>query len=141
MHYVALAAAVIIAYLLFVVAYSEFAPQARQAKVKLTGQRVVGIIMEAPIDPEAVDLGRNDLRLSPQPAELGNLHVADLPRGQRLRQRVEIELGIGPGSRNAADIDDQFDRTLVQQSHKLRNSPRGMANRINGGMFGRVLWA
>jgi hypothetical protein len=45
---------------------------------------------------------------------------------QRFGQRIEVELGIGPRSRRAADIDDQIDLSLLRQLDERGDAPRRM---------------
>ncbi len=80
--------------------------------------------MEALVDPKAVDLGWNGLRLFSSATELEDLHMLDAPRGQRVRERIEVELWIGPRSRNTSDIGDQFDPAGSQQFDELDDAPR-----------------
>jgi len=98
--------------------------QPRQADVKLGGQRVIGIVVETLVRPEAIDLGRHGPRLFPQPSEFRDLHMPDLPARKLLRQGIEVELRVGPRSRHAADVYDQLDRVDPQQVHEFGNRSR-----------------
>ena len=91
--------------------------------------------MEALVDPEAVDVWKDDLRFLPAATQLRNALMADLVSGQCFGQRIKVELGIGPRSRGAANIDDQRDLAMPQQLDELNDAPCRMANRVNGRTF------
>jgi len=59
-------------------------------------------------------------------AELGDMGVADLEGGERVRQRVAVVLGIGARPRYGAAIDDAPHPGFAQQRHELVDRPGGM---------------
>ena len=63
--------------------------------------------------------------------------MVDLPSGKLSRQRVEIELRVGPRPWETADIDHDLDPAYPQQLDEFGNCQGRMANRVNGQRLAR----
>ncbi len=70
----------------------------------------------------------------PQPAEGADVPIADAGRGERLRQRIRIELRVGTRARHRTHIDQQIDPGLAQQRDELGDAPGRMPDRENRGL-------
>ena len=96
------------------------------------GQRIIGVIVEAAVLPEAIHFRRDVMGAAPKPAEPSDPVVADLPFGERARKRVGIILGVGARARDGAHIDDQLDRAGTKELDELGDRAGRMADGVEG---------
>src|SRR6185312_876471 len=89
--------------------------QMLEARTKRRGQRVVRIVVEALVRPEAVEVRGHPWRLSATASECRDGLIVDTEAGQSLRQCLLIELRVGSGHRNLPDVDEELDGRLPQQ--------------------------
>jgi hypothetical protein len=101
-------------------------PQSRKACSEGLRQSIVGIVPEAADSPIGVWGRFAAARLSAKAAKFRDMIVADLPRRQRLREAVAIELRIGARSRHRPHIYDEIDARLPQQIGEFGDRPGGM---------------
>ena len=64
---------------------------------------------------------------SPETAKLGEVLITDLPRCQRFREAMLIELRVGAQSRDGSHVDNEIDSGLLQQIGKFDDRPGRMA--------------
>src|SRR5690554_1563147 len=100
-----------------------------KASLKCFCKRVIGIIMETLILPEAVNRGISLLAFVSQAAELFNELVADIKRSKAQGQVVLIVLRVGARSGHMSYVCHMRDTGRLQQFHELWNCAGGMANR------------
>lgn len=101
-------------------------PQSRKACGKGLRQGIVGIVPKAADSPIGVWGRFGAPRLSAKAAKFRDRFVADLPRRQRLRKAIAIELRIGARSRHRPHIYDEIDARLPQQIDEFDDRPGGM---------------
>lgn len=77
--------------------------------------------------PISIRRGRCSPRSVPPAAERADVAVADPLLAQGLRQGIRIELRVGAGAGDRANVDQQVDTCFVQQGCELRSGPRRMA--------------
>src|SRR5690606_21255461 len=92
------------------------------------GHRVIGIVAEAPVLPERVGRSLLATRPAPASAERGNVLVADLRRGERLRQCLGVELWPGAGAGQPPHIGDEADPRGPQELDELLYAAVRMAD-------------
>lgn len=97
---------------------TEFA-QISEARTERLAHRVIGVIVEACVVPEGVDLGRHARLLSAKSPERGHMLVRDAMRRERGGENVAVELRIGPRTRNGPHVDDELDFGGLEQRDKL----------------------
>ena len=103
-----------------------------QALSEHQGGSVVGVVPEAGVLPKGV--GGRRVATSPlaQSAKRPNVAVADPRQGQRTRQRVGVELRVGPRSRDGTDVDHEVHPGPAQQGRELRDAAGRMTDGANG---------
>lgn len=84
-------------------------PEPRQADGKGYRQRIVCIVLKAAHSPIGIGRGFRVVRLPPAAAKFGDMLVADLPRLQRFREGLLIELRIGARPRYRPYVDNEAD--------------------------------
>src|SRR3569623_3691574 len=93
--------------------------------------RVIGIIVEALVLPEAVEL-RIDALLGAQATKLGDVLVCNLEIGEAFRQPVAIILRVGTRARNGTHVHHKRHFGIVQQLDELIDRSRRMPNGEEG---------
>ena len=102
-------------------------PEPGQAGGEGGCQGVVRIVPKAAHPPIGVGRGLSAARLSAETAELGDMLVADLPRRQRFREALLIELRIGARPRHRPYVDNEIDAGLPQEIDKFDDRPGRVA--------------
>src|SRR5579871_136481 len=97
--------------------------------MEFAGQCVVGVVVKARVLPECVELGRHGGLAWASATERRQMLVADVERGQGLRQGLAVVLRIGARARNGAHVRDQFDLGALQQRYKFLEAPGRMSDR------------
>ena len=100
--------------------------------MELRGQRIVGVVVEALIRPEAIDIGRRASNFPAKAAEGGHVLIGDADSRQGVGKRVLVELRIGSRSRNRSDVRDKGDLSSRQQLDEFREASVGMADGEEG---------
>ena len=106
--------------------------QILKTRMELRRQCVVSVVVEAFICPECIDVRRHGTGFSAEAAERSHVLIANVEGCQSFRQRVHVELRIGPGPRNCSDVHDPIDSRFTQQLDKLLEASVGMADREEG---------
>ena len=110
---------------------ASFAPltqQVLEARAELFRKRIVGIVVEAVVRPEAVDVPRQGSRLSAKAAEWRHVFIANTEAHQGSGERILVELRIGPRPRNRSDIRDERYIGSPQQLDELLEASVRMAD-------------
>jgi len=75
-------------------------PKQRQPRGERGRQGIVRVVLKAAHSPIGIGRGLSAARLSPEAAELGDMLVADLPRRERIREALLIELWVSARPRH-----------------------------------------
>jgi hypothetical protein len=102
-------------------------PEPGQAGGEGGCEGVVRIVSKAAHAPISIGRGFSAARLSPQAAEFGDMLVADLPRRQRFREALLIELRVGTRPRHRPYVDNEVDAGLLQEIGKFDDRPGRVA--------------
>ncbi len=92
--------------------------------MKVFAHGVIGVVVKAFVFPVCIDICRHGSALASQPSQGFYMPVAYLQLGQRLTERFGVVLRIGARPRNSADIDDQVDLELFQNSNEFNKRMR-----------------
>src|SRR5579863_9493558 len=65
-----------------------------EAQPEVLAHRVIGVVVEARVVPEAVDFGRHVALKAPEPAELGQMLVADAAGAERGGRTSRLNCGL-----------------------------------------------
>ena len=110
---------------------APFAPRIEEtleARVKLRRKSIVGVIVEALVGPEAVDVLRRASHLCAKAAQRGHVFVGNANGRQGIWKRVFVELRIGSRLGNCSDIRDKLNLSSLQQFDELPEASVGMAD-------------
>src|SRR5260370_16189997 len=92
---------------------------------------VIGVIAKARVLPKLV--GRSGERAAARAAELGEVLVGDAALRKVGRQRLDVELRIGPGARDCPHVRQQLHAGALQQLDEVGDRARRMADgKISG---------
>jgi len=111
---------------------APFANQAVESRPERRRERVVGIVVEADVGPQAVHIRRQAAVLAAQATECGGVLVGDTAGRERGGERIVVELRIGSRARDLPDIHDAFDARPLQDVLELAEAAVGVANREEG---------
>src|SRR5262249_2276573 len=104
--------------------------QRRQPTAKAFTHGVVGVIVEALILPERIDVGRHVARAAAQAAQRCNVLITDLECGKLRWQNILIVLWIGARAWHGANVSDQRHTGALQQAYKIRERAGGVADGV-----------
>src|SRR5258708_12581068 len=94
-------------------------PQCRQPAPKAFAHCVVGVIVEALVLPEGVDISRRIARASAQASQRCNVLVSDFVCGERFRQNIPVILWIGARARHSANVSHERHAGASQQIDEI----------------------
>ncbi len=100
-------------------------------------QRVVGVVLEADVQPGGVD-GRVHRLAGAPTSELGYMYVVDARIGQPEGHVVAAEVRATPGAGLGAHVGDQLDPVFVQRVDERGFRTRPVPDRPDIGLFDRV---
>ena len=86
-------------------------------------------LVKAGVLPECVH-ARRQVAFAASAAERGNVLVADLVGGERLRQRMLVVLRIGARAWQEPDVDQNLDPRLAQEPDEFGQRTRGVADGV-----------
>jgi hypothetical protein len=98
-------------------------PKQRQPRGERGRQGIVRVVPKAAHSPIGIRRGLSAARLSPEAAELGDMLVADLPRRERIREALLIELWVSARPRHRPYVDNEVDTGLPQEIGKFDDRP------------------
>src|SRR5690606_6834597 len=88
--------------------------------------------MKAPVAPEAVNIFRQAADSAAPAGERNAMVIGNLKRFQRARKGALIELRIGSGHGNLANVHHPSDLRLLQEADELLKAPVRMSDRVEG---------
>ena len=103
-------------------------PQGFQTCPELLRGGIIGVVPEAGIFPVSIRRFLAVFAPPSQPAQTGEVTISNPELSEGSGQCLSVELGIGPGTRNGADIGKRFDLRGGKQVHELIERTRRMAD-------------
>src|SRR5579872_6161590 len=99
-----------------------------EAQPEVLAHRVIGVVVEARVVPEAVDFGRDVALVSSEPAELGQMLVADADGAKRSGKDVAVKLRVGSRAWNRPHVDDELDLRGFDERRELLDRAGGVSD-------------
>jgi len=101
--------------------------------LELRCERIIGVVVKAAIVPKGIGVGGYVVLLVAPAAEIRPMAVANVVLGKSVRQRVDIELGIGSRPGKRANVHDGINPCRTEHGDKCLKTLVGVADSEDSG--------